>query len=73
VKKWKGIAILDLHRSNLSIGKTNRPNNKVAVAIYSVARTRRIGTAGCRFVVLVKRSGVAGRGDTCRSGRRVDL
>jgi hypothetical protein len=64
---------LDLHRSNLSIGKTNRSNNKVAVAIYSIARARWVCTAGCRLVVLVKGSGVAGRGDACRSGRRVDL
>lgn len=63
----------DLHRCHLPTGKSNRTNDKVAVAIHSVARAWRKKAASCSLVVLVECSSVAGRGDACRSDRRVDL
>ena len=63
----------DLHRCYLPTGKSDRTHNKVAVAIHSVARAWWESATSCSLVVLIERSSVAGRGDTCRSGRRIDL
>jgi hypothetical protein len=63
----------DLHRCNLPARKVDRANDKVAITIDGVAGARRQSTASCGLVVLVEYGSIAGRGDACRSGRRVDL